>query len=110
MKHQQVNVDYWAMGKAMLVYAAMTAVGWLILRTFNTFFMLPRRMRTQQENIQKTLQEMQRRFPDLNITEEDLKNAEKELDELIKDDGQKNKAESDSTEEMPAIEQTKKTI
>lgn len=32
------------------------------------------------------LYNFQKRFPDLNITEEDLKNAEKELDELIKDD------------------------
>ncbi|XP_072939828.1 uncharacterized protein [Epargyreus clarus] len=99
MKHQQVNVDYWSMLKTMFVYGALTALCWLMLRLFNTVFMLPRRLRAQQENIQNSLQELQRRFPDLDITEEDLKNAEKELEELLKDNDEKKEAEDDTKPE-----------
>ncbi|CAH0729214.1 unnamed protein product, partial [Brenthis ino] len=89
MKHQQVNVDYWAMAKTMFTYGALTALCWIMLRLFHTVFTLPRRLRSQQENIQNTLQELQKRFPDLNITEDDLKNAEKELEEFMKEDENK---------------------
>ncbi|KAF9417767.1 hypothetical protein HW555_005181 [Spodoptera exigua] len=85
MKHQQVSVDYWAMLKSMLMYGVLTALGWFMLRLFNAVFSLPRRLRTQQENIQATLEEFQRRYPDLNVTEDDIKNAEKELEEWNKE-------------------------
>lgn len=62
MKSQQVSVDYWAMGKAMFVYVVLTGMCWLMLRLFNAVFMLPRRLRSQQENIQNTLQELQVRI------------------------------------------------
>ncbi|XP_053603539.1 uncharacterized protein LOC128671240 [Plodia interpunctella] len=105
MKHQQVSVDYWSMGKAMLVYGGLTILCWIMLRLFNTVFTLPRRLRAQHENIQDTLKELQRRFPDMNITEEDLKEAEKELDEYIKEDQQKK--EENETGETPQIEDKK---
>ncbi|XP_059056784.1 uncharacterized protein LOC131850549 [Achroia grisella] len=111
MKNQQVSVDYWAMGKAMLLYGVLTVMLWLMLRLFNTVFMLPRRLRAQQENIQHTLQELQKRFPDLNITEEDLKNAEKDLEEYMKEEEEKAKENSENkTEDVPQIEEDKKTI
>ncbi|CAG9795342.1 unnamed protein product [Diatraea saccharalis] len=106
MKNQQVNVDYWAMGKAMFVYVVLTGMCWLMLRLFNVIFMLPRRLRNQQQNIQHTLEELQKRFPDLNITEEDLKNAEKELEEYVNEETKK---EDESNKETPQIED-KKTI
>lgn len=59
MKNQQVNVDYWAMAKAMFMYLTITGMCWLMLRLFNAVFMLPRRLRNQQENIQNTLMELQ---------------------------------------------------
>lgn len=59
MKNQQVNVDFWAMGKAMLIYLGMTAIGWVMLRLINTVLMLPRTMRSQGENLQNTLNELQ---------------------------------------------------
>ncbi|XP_028178004.1 uncharacterized protein LOC135074113 [Ostrinia nubilalis] len=108
MKTQQVGVDYWAMGKAMFVYMALTAMCWVMLRLFNAVFMLPRRLRTQQQNIQNTLEELQKRFPDLNITEEDLKNAEKELEEFTREE--KDKERESKSEETPQIEEDKKTI
>ncbi|KAM3960946.1 uncharacterized protein ACR2FA_004898 [Aphomia sociella] len=110
MKHQQVSVDYWAMGKAMLVYGVLTIMCWLMLRLFNTVFMLPRRLRAQQENIQHTLQELQKRFPDLNITEEDLKNAEKDLEEYMKEEVKEKEKTEQKVEEPPQIEEDKKTI
>lgn len=53
----------------------------------------------------------QKRFPDLNITEEDLKNADKELDELIKEHDKKEqeKLKATTSEEEKPIEE-KKTI
>ncbi|XP_026322484.1 uncharacterized protein LOC113232074 [Hyposmocoma kahamanoa] len=102
MKHQQVSVDYWAMGKAMLTYGALTGLVWLMLRLFSAMFSLPRRLRAQQESMQNTLAELQRRYPDLNITEEDLRDAEKELDELTKEDDENEKADKEKTEkELP---------
>ncbi|XP_038223039.1 uncharacterized protein LOC119840478 [Zerene cesonia] len=89
MKHQEVGVDYWAMLKTMFAYGALTGLGWIMLRLFHAVFTLPRRLRSQQNDIQNSLKELQKRFPDLNITEEDLRNAEKELDELIKEDNDK---------------------
>ncbi|KAL0832568.1 hypothetical protein ABMA28_000769 [Loxostege sticticalis] len=106
MKSQQVSVDYWAMGKAMFVYVVLTGMCWLMLRLFNAVFMLPRRLRSQQENIQNTLQELQKRFPDLNITEDDLKNAEKELEEFTKEEEDK----ESTSQETPQLEEDKKTI
>uniref|UniRef100_A0A2H1WY40 SFRICE_030868 n=1 Tax=Spodoptera frugiperda TaxID=7108 RepID=A0A2H1WY40_SPOFR len=99
MKHQQVSVDYWAMLKSMLMYGVLTALGWLMLRLFNAVFSLPRRLRTQQENIQATLEEFQRRYPDQNVTEDDIKNAEKELEEWNKemDEKLKNKEQAGKT-------------
>lgn len=99
MKHQQVSVDYWTMGKAMLMYIAMTVMGWIMLRLLNTIITFPRRMRSQQANLQNTLDELQRRFPDMNITEEDLKNAEKELEELVKEE-KKDEILADEKEEI----------
>ncbi|KPJ19311.1 hypothetical protein RR48_02382 [Papilio machaon] len=111
MKHQQVNVDYWSMGKAMLMYGALTALCWLMLRLFNTVFTLPRRLRSQQENIQNTLQELQKRFPDLDITEEDLLNADKELEKLLKEDeDEKTKENSVPKIQEPPSEEDKKSI
>ncbi|XP_026755327.1 uncharacterized protein LOC113515356 [Galleria mellonella] len=111
MKNQQVSVDYWAMGKAMLLYGILTVLCWIMLRLFNMVFLLPRRLRSQQENIQQTLQEFKKRFPDLNITEEDLKNAEKELEEYLKEDQDKTKENIEKkSEETPQLEETKKTI
>ncbi|GBP09424.1 hypothetical protein EVAR_76465_1 [Eumeta japonica] len=50
-----------------------------------------------------------RRFPDLNITEEELKNAEKELDEMTQDF--KNKENSaEPIEKKETIDESKKTI
>ncbi|CAK1545941.1 unnamed protein product [Leptosia nina] len=89
MKHQEVTVDYWAMLKTMFTYGALTGLGWIMLRLFHAVFTLPRRLRSQQNDIQNSLKELQRRFPDLDITEEDLKNAEKELDEIIKESDKK---------------------
>lgn len=59
MKNQQVNVDYWAMLKGMFTYGVLTAMGWLMLRLFNTVFMLPRRLQASQQSLQDTLQELQ---------------------------------------------------
>lgn len=59
MKHQQVNVDYWAMAKSMFTYGALTALCWIMLRLFHAVFTLPRKLRSQQDNIQNTLQELQ---------------------------------------------------
>ncbi|XP_013200208.1 uncharacterized protein LOC106142843 [Amyelois transitella] len=106
MKHQQVSVDYWSMGKAMVVYGALTILCWVMLRLFNTVFTLPRRLRAQHENVQETLKELQKRFPDLNITEEELKEAEKELEALTKEE---ESAEIKDKEETSQIED-KKTI
>ncbi|RVE45816.1 hypothetical protein evm_009497 [Chilo suppressalis] len=112
MKNQQVNVDYWAMGKAMCVYIALTAMCWLMLRLFNMIFMLPRRLRAQHQNIQQTLEDLQKRFPNLNITEEDLKNAEKELEDFVNEENKQKEAESDKeiNTEAPQAEESKKTI
>ncbi|KOB67518.1 Uncharacterized protein OBRU01_17388 [Operophtera brumata] len=108
MKHQQVSVDYWAMCKAIIMYGGLTVMGWIMMRLFNTVFTLPRRMRAQQDHIQNTLAELQRRFPDLNITEEDLQNAEKELEEFIKEEDTKNAiTESEITEEKTGEAETK---
>ncbi|CAH4035654.1 unnamed protein product [Pieris brassicae] len=96
MKHQEVSVDYWAMLKSMFTYGIITGLGWVMIRLFHAVFMLPRRLRSQQNDMQNSLKELQNRFPDLNLTEEDLKNAEKELDELIKED---NKSEENTDEE-----------
>ncbi|CAF4813840.1 unnamed protein product [Pieris macdunnoughi] len=96
MKRQEVSVDYWAMLKSMFTYGIMTGLGWVMLRLFHAVFMLPRRLRSQQNDMQNSLKELQKRFPDLNLTEEDLKNAEKELDELIKED---KKSEENTDEE-----------
>ncbi|CAB3236682.1 unnamed protein product [Arctia plantaginis] len=117
MRHQQVSVDYWAMLKSMMIYGVLTFLGWMMFRLFNAVFSLPRRLRTQQQNIQETLQEFQRRYPDLNITEDDLKNAEKELEEWTKEmeqktkdvDGNKN-TEAVTTLETTAAIEDKKTI
>lgn len=49
---------------------------------------------------------LQKRFPDLNITEEDLKNAEKDLDDLLKEDDKENKIQS----EEPKTVEDKKSI
>lgn len=105
MKHQQVNVDYWAMAKTMFTYGALTALCWIMLRLFHAVFTLPRKLRSQQDNIQNTLQELQKRFPDLNITEEDLKNAEKELEEFIKEADEKQ--EKEEKEERVGIDENK---
>lgn len=51
----------------------------------------------------------QRRFPDLNITEEDLINAEKELEEMTKESDEK-KSEKEKAEAVPALEEEKKTL
>lgn len=59
MKNQQVSVDFWAMAKSMMMYGFLTLAGWMMLRLFNAVFSLPRRLRTQQQNIQATLQEFQ---------------------------------------------------
>ncbi|KAJ8727387.1 hypothetical protein PYW07_001506 [Mythimna separata] len=120
MKHQQVSVDYWAMLKSMAMYGVLTVLGWMMLRLFNAVFSLPRRLRTQQENIQATLEEFQRRYPDLNVTEEDIRNADKELEEwtkemdakdnkVTKDEPKENEPETEKCETTPAIED-KKTI
>ncbi|XP_068630944.1 uncharacterized protein [Battus philenor] len=113
MKHQEVGVNYWSMAKAMLIYGALTAMAWLMLRLFNTVFTLPRRLRDQHENIQTTLKELQKRFPDLNITEEDLLNADKELEKLMKEDeeaGNETKENDVPTvDELPS-EEEKKTV
>ncbi|CAK1598520.1 unnamed protein product [Parnassius mnemosyne] len=112
MKHQQVNVDYWAMAKAMLTYGALTALCWLMLRLFNMVFQLPRKLRTQQENIQSSLKELQKRFPDLNITEEDLVNADKELEKIMNEEDEGDKKTNESTIptiEEPPSEENKKT-
>ncbi|KAJ8733484.1 hypothetical protein PYW08_001782 [Mythimna loreyi] len=121
MKHQQVSVDYWAMLKSMAMYGVLTVLGWMMLRLFNAVFSLPRRLRTQQENIQATLEEFQRRYPDLNVTEEDIRNADKELEEWTKEMDEKNNTETkdepkeskndkEKCETPPAIEEDKKTI
>ncbi|PZC85475.1 uncharacterized protein LOC110383996 [Helicoverpa armigera] len=117
MKHQQVSVDYWAMFKSMAMYGVLTVLGWMMLRLFNAVFSLPRRLRTQQENIQATLEEFQRRYPDLNVTEEDIKNAEKELEEWNKEMDEKlkkdnaNEEDEEKSEKLPAVEGSdKKTI
>ncbi|CAH2071756.1 unnamed protein product, partial [Iphiclides podalirius] len=111
MKNQQVNVDYWSMLKAMFLYGALTALGWLMLRLFNTVFMLPGRLRSQQDNVQSSLKELQRRFPDLNITEEDLINADKELEKLINEEDDKKTKDSDIPKiEEPPAEEDKKTL
>ncbi|XP_049869826.1 uncharacterized protein LOC126369450 [Pectinophora gossypiella] len=103
MKNQQVSVDYWAMGKAMVTYGVLTALVWLMLRLVGAVFTLPRKLRAQQENMEATLRDLQRRYPDLNITEEDLKNAEKELEELTREDKDdfeiKDKPEKEETSE-----------
>ncbi|XP_075971996.1 uncharacterized protein LOC142973861 [Anticarsia gemmatalis] len=104
MKHQQVSVDYWAVAKAMLMYGGLTVLGWLMLRLFNAVFTLPRRLRTQQEHIQATLQEFQRRYPDLQVTEEDLRNAEKELEEWKKEVD--NKMNESGLKDLPEITET----
>lgn len=52
---------------------------------------------------------LQRRFPDLNITEEDLINAEKELEEMTKESDEK-KSEKEKSEAVPALEEEKKTL
>lgn len=61
----------------------------------------------------------QRRYPDLNITEDDLKNAEKELEEWTKeveaktkdnDENKKADAESATNVETTAAVEDKKTI
>ncbi|KAI8424047.1 hypothetical protein MSG28_002677 [Choristoneura fumiferana] len=109
MKSQQVSVDYWAMGKAMMTYGALTALCWLMMRLFGAVFTLPRRLRAQQQTIQESLQELQRRFPDLNITEEDLINAEKELEEMTKESNEK-KSEKEKSEAVPALAEEKKTL
>ncbi|CAH0605585.1 unnamed protein product [Chrysodeixis includens] len=111
MKNQQVSVDFWAMAKSMMMYGFLTLAGWMMLRLFNAVFSLPRRLRTQQQNIQATLQEFQRRYPDLNVTEEDIKNAEKELEEWSKEIDDKMKDGNENTEtETPAVEEDKKSI
>ncbi|XP_037969409.2 uncharacterized protein LOC105380326 [Plutella xylostella] len=112
MKHQEVGVDFWAMGKAMLTYGALTALCWVMLRLFNTVFTLPRRLRAQQDQIQNSLKDLQKRFPDLNITEEDLQNAEKELDDLIKenDKEKEDKLKKEAIEEEAVPEETKKDL
>ncbi|XP_063360217.1 uncharacterized protein LOC134649398 [Cydia amplana] len=107
MKTQQVGVDFWAMAKSMFTYGALTALCWIMLRLFSAVFTLPRRMRQQQQTIQQSLQELQRRFPDLNITEEDLVNAEKELDDLIKEHDEKTEQDKKEAEENKAIEDNK---
>lgn len=60
---------------------------------------------------------LQRRFPDLNITEEDLKDAEKELDELLKAEDEKKQKSIEKVEkventsdEKPTEDESKKTI
>ncbi|OWR44634.1 uncharacterized protein LOC116766903 [Danaus plexippus] len=114
MKHQEVTVDYWTMVKTMFSYGALTALCWIMLRLFHTVYTMPRRFRSQQENIQHTLQELQKRFPDLNITEEDLNNAEKELEEFTKEaeiDGKKENPIDKIPEIVePASEEVKKNI
>ncbi|CAH2241865.1 uncharacterized protein LOC120626492 [Pararge aegeria] len=82
MKHQEVSVDYWTMLKTMFTYGALAALCWIMLRLFHTVFTLPRRLRSQQESIQNTLKDLQGRYPDLNLTEEDLVEAEKEFEEF----------------------------
>lgn len=67
MKHQEVTVDYWTMVKTMFSYGALTALCWIMLRLFHTVYTMPRRFRSQQENIQHTLQELQ--VSDLIISE-----------------------------------------
>lgn len=59
MKHQQVSVDYWTMLQTMFTYGVLSALCWIMLRLFHAVFTLPRRLRSQQENIQNTLQDLQ---------------------------------------------------
>ncbi|KAJ0178967.1 hypothetical protein K1T71_005742 [Dendrolimus kikuchii] len=116
MKNQQVNVDYWAMLQSMFVYGLLTALGWLMLRLFNTVFMLPRRLRAHQDTLQDTLEELKRRYPDLNFTEEDIKEAEKELEELTTNENQLDKSQTEGPEKQientpkAQIEENKKTM
>ncbi|KAL4711698.1 hypothetical protein ACJJTC_003465 [Scirpophaga incertulas] len=109
MKHQEVNVDYWAMAKAMLVYVTLTGLCWLMLRLFNAVFTLPGKLRAQQQNVQNTLQELQR-FPDLNISEEDLQNAEKELEEFVKENEKDKEIEDKNENDNSQTNEPKKTI
>lgn len=61
--------------------------------------------------------DLQRRYPDLNVTEEDIKNAEEELEKWNKEMDEKlkgnknisNEKDTETTEPPPAVEE-KKTI
>lgn len=65
----------------------------------------------QNLNIKIWFYKFQRRFPDLNITEEDLKDAEKELDELLKEeDEKKEKSTENNSLEKSTEDESKKTI
>ncbi|XP_046963524.1 RING finger protein PFF0165c [Vanessa cardui] len=86
MRHQHVNVDYWSMFQTMFTYGVLTILCWVMIRLFHAVFTLPRRLQAQQENIQNTLKELQKRFPDLNITAEDLAKVGSEMDELYERD------------------------
>ncbi|KAJ2951874.1 hypothetical protein O0L34_g4117 [Tuta absoluta] len=112
MKHQQVSVDFWAMGKAMVTYGVLTALVWLMLKLLGSCFTLPSRLRAQNQSMEDTLKELQRRFPDLDITKEDLENAEKEFEELTKEaakeaDTSDDVNQSDDKEKMLEIEENK---
>ncbi|XP_047528880.1 uncharacterized protein LOC125065364 [Vanessa atalanta] len=86
MRHQHVNVDYWSMFQTMFTYGVLTILCWVMIRLFHAVFSLPRRLQAQQRTIENTLAELQKRFPDLNITAEDLAKVGCELDELYEGD------------------------
>ncbi|XP_041970953.1 uncharacterized protein LOC121727286 [Aricia agestis] len=109
MKHQQVNVDYWTMGKTMMVYAFLAVLVWLMLRLFQVAFMLPRRLRAQQYNVQNALKQLQERYPDLNITQEEIDNLETDVEKMLNEDDDENKTEAEKSK-TAVIEENKKEL